>query len=103
MAGKISKFPEEWEKITSDKKILDIVNFGFTLEFKTPPCSMCNRTEIQFNSTEQEIIDHLLQKFVQKNIIEEATHEDGAVISNIFVRPKPDGTHRLILNLSNLN
>lgn len=30
-------------------------------------------------------------------------HENGEFISNIFIRPKKDNTHRLILNLSVLN
>lgn len=30
-------------------------------------------------------------------------HEQGEVLSHIFIRPKTDGSYRLILNLSNLN
>ena len=40
---------------------------------------------------------------MDKQIIEEVNHEPGEVLSHIFLRPKPDGSHRLILNLSNLN
>ena len=44
-----------------------------------------------------------MQKFLDKQIIEEVNHEPGEVLSHIFLRPKPDGSNRLILNLSNLN
>ena len=30
-------------------------------------------------------------------------HEDGEVLSSVFLRAKSDGTYRLILNLSKLN
>ena len=103
MAGKISNCVSAWEQITSDRGLLNIVKYGYSLEFETDPCWKCNRGEIRFNEAEQKIIDELLQKFYRKNIIEEAAHEEGEVISNIFIRPKTDGTYRLILNLSNLN
>ena len=52
---------------------------------------------------EQEIISSLLNKFEQKGVIVETEHEEGEILSNIFIRPKADGSHRLILNLSRLN
>jgi hypothetical protein len=39
-----------------------------------------------------------LQKLADKGVIKPSVHEEGEVISPIFVRPKRDGTHRLILN-----
>ena len=36
-------------------------------------------------------------------MIKETTHCTGEYISSIFIRPKKDGTYRLILNLKNLN
>lgn len=44
-----------------------------------------------------------MEKYLQKGIIEQSEHEYGEVLSHIFIRPKPDGSHRLILNLSKLN
>ena len=45
----------------------------------------------------------MLNKFEQKGVIVETEHEEGEILSNIFIRPKADGSHRLILNLSRLN
>lgn len=45
----------------------------------------------------------LLDTLEYKGVIEQSNHEHGDVISNIFIRPRPDGTQRLILNLSKLN
>jgi hypothetical protein len=38
-----------------------------------------------------------------KDVIEVTTHTPGEVVSNIFIRLKNDGSHRLILNLKGLN
>ena len=38
-----------------------------------------------------------------REIIEKATHSNGEYISNIFIRPKKDGSYWLILNLQQLN
>ena len=102
-AGKISQYYENWLKLTSDKALLDIVKNGYDIVFESEPCSRCNRQEIKFNKNEKTIITSLLSELFEKHVIEKSIHEQGEVISNIFVRPKPDGSHRLILNLSHLN
>jgi hypothetical protein len=38
-----------------------------------------------------------------KGVISQTLHEPGEFISRIFIRPKKDGTYRLILNLKKLN
>ena len=101
--GKIQYFVEEWQKITTDRNILDMVRNGFTLDFESSPCSECSRTELKFSEAEEIIVGELLRKFLKKHIIEEVEHEAGEVILHIFIRAKSDGSHRLILNLSNLN
>lgn len=79
------------------------MKFGYRLEFESQPCEQCNRQAIKFNKKDEVIIGTLLEKFLKKGIIEESRHEQGEVISHIFFRPKPDGSYRLILNLSKLN
>lgn len=36
-------------------------------------------------------------------VIEETNHSDGEFISTVFLRPKTDGTYRMILNLLKFN
>lgn len=103
VAGKIQNCLEKWKSISNDKNLLNIVCQGIHLEFESEPCVKCSRNELKFNQEEEIIIDKLLEKFLNKQIIELANHVKGEVLSNIFIRPKPDGSHRLILNLSNLN
>ena len=59
--------------------------------------------DIVFSQEEREFIDMEICRLQSKNIIVETTHCPGECVSSIFVRPKKDGTHRLILNLKSLN
>lgn len=79
---------------------MDIVH---EIEFESEPCEGCNRIPINFNGKEREIISKLLENFESKGVIVESEHEVGEILSHIFIRPKSDGTYRLILNLSRLN
>ena len=49
------------------------------------------------------IIDEQIACFLERGTIEKATQSNGEYISNIFIRPKKDGSYRLILNLKQLN
>jgi hypothetical protein len=48
-------------------------------------------------------MDQEIAKMLAKGVVEVATHTPGEVMSNIFIRSKKDGSHRLILNLKDLN
>ena len=50
------------------------------------------------NCTNKVVAEHL-----SKGIIEKCSPCRGQFLSNIFLRPKPNGKHRLILDLSDLN
>ncbi|CAG2237082.1 unnamed protein product [Mytilus edulis] len=75
----------------------------YHLEFECEPCGKCSRKEIKFNESEQIVIDNLLTKFLHKKVIEPVIHQYGEVLFSILIRPKADGSFRLILNLRNLN
>ena len=76
---------------------------GHNIEFASEPCVFCNRSPINFNLKEQDIISNIIKNFEEKGVIVKSHHEPGEIISHIFIRPKADGSHRLILNLSKLN
>ena len=42
-------------------------------------------------------------KFLETGFIENTFHPEGQYISNIYIRPKKDGSYRLVLNLKYLN
>lgn len=83
--------------ITSDNEILTSVR-GATIEFDNRPFNL-PRTQSNFSVDECAIIDGEIVKLLSKNSIETTDHDPYEVISNIFIRSKKDGGHRLILNL----
>ena len=88
--------------MTKDRYILDIVGSGYKLELDSKPTG-CSQYPIHFSQKEKEVIKSLIDGLVKKGVIEKVQHEKGEIISNIFIRPKQDGSFRLILNLRKLN
>ena len=52
-----------------------------------------------FSSQECEIIDNEIEEFLAKGVIQVSEHENGEVISPIFLRYKKDCSPRPIVNL----
>ena len=48
-------------------------------------------------------MDREIEKFLPTGVIEPAEHCDGEFISTVFLRPKSNGSYRVILNLKSLN
>ena len=101
-SGRLEKFTHCWQKITSDTEILQMVS-GQYIEFDTKPCQTHPPALKCFSAAENDIISKEVANLLQKAVIVETSHEPGEFISSIFVRPKKDGSHRMILNLKNLN
>lgn len=47
--------------------------------------------------------DGEVNKLLKQGVINKAVHSEGQFVSNIFLRPKPNGSHRVILDLTLLN
>ena len=102
-AARLPHFYGNWQKVTSNKLILNIVKNGYKLQFFSPPVQApyAPRT---FTS---------LSLSVTKNKVEEFLHEGALIIvkpssnqflSHIFPVPKrTPGEFRIILDLSDLN
>ncbi len=58
---------------------------------------------IKFNDVDVQVLDVEIQKLLHKQVIRPIQACEVKFVSNIFIRPKRDGTHRLILNLRILN
>ena len=89
---------------TFDFEVLSTVK-GLPIIFEQAPTELLNQSsfEQRFSDTETEIIEKEISKLLKKGVIMETTHEEGEIISPIFLIPKPDGTMRFILNLKKLN
>ena len=101
-ARQLPYFVNEWRTLTSDTEILETVTgqhieFNETLVQINPPFQPC------WGEKEACIIDTEISDLLSKGVITESVHECDEFISTIFLRPKEDGTHRMILNLKSLN
>ena len=101
-AGSISKCYSRWLDLTSDPEVLSTVK-GQLIEFTSTPYQDRVPTQKTFSAEESAIIQSEIDKLLQKEVIAPARNEPGQFISTIFLRPKPDGSHRMILNLKQLN
>ena len=103
-AGRLKKFSNFWKEITSDDKIIDIIE-NCHLEFKDGilPCQEKLQHEIKFNDEEIKIIDEQIKKLIEYKAIIEVDKAEEQFISTIFIRPKKNGENRVIFNLKDLN
>ena len=102
VAGRLKYFRSEWKLITTDPKILDMVQHCH-LEFIKLPSQLYNLPPIRFNKREAKIIDDEIKTLLNKGVIDEAQPSQHQVISSIFLRKKKNGSYRMILNLKGLN
>lgn len=102
-AGSISLHFYNWAKITSDRWILDIVRHGYSIEFVSEPCVSTSFHQISFSNKEKDIISNEIAKLVHMDVLRAVESSADQFLSNVFLVPKHDGGHRLILNLKYLN
>lgn len=101
-AGQLSHKLCEWRKLTSDSEVLQTV-WGEEIEFYSLPHQINAPKENKFSTAEQLVVEQEIKKLLTKGIIVKSVHEQNEFISPIFLRPKPDGSYRMILNLKGLN
>jgi hypothetical protein len=102
LGGRLRFYAHEWEKITSDITILDIVQHCH-IDLDTIPIQLSVPFQANFNAFEHNQISLEISKLLSLSVIESSVHEIGEYISTIFPRPKKDGSVRLILNLKSFN
>ena len=102
-AGQVKHHLPMWESLTNDPVILDAIKHHH-IEFEAEsPTQRIRPNKIHFSPEEIAIIDAEIAKLVSKEILTLVNYTPDSFISNIFIRPKKDGTHRVILNLKPLN
>ena len=100
--GQIADHVNSWRKIPSDPWLLDSVR-GVKIPFVELPAQTREPQPFRLAQSEIQILSQEVEKLLEKGIVEEASQVGGQAISNIFLRPKKDGGHRLILDLTWVN
>lgn len=101
-AGKAAQRFSKWTDITSDQNLLSWVA-GVTIDFHGSVDQNIIPEPIHFTEQDSRNIDNEVAKLRSQGVIETSSPSNGQFVSNIFCRPKKDGSIRLILNLKNLN
>ena len=101
-AGQISNNFAQWQALTSDSEVLNMVQ-GLKIELSMKPVQQPPHWTSRFSPGEKITIHAEIIKLLAKRIIKVSKHEQGEYISPIFVSPKKDGSFRMILNLKKLN
>ena len=85
-AGQIQHCKDQWVQITSDRKILQMVN-GYKLEFIDIPVQNQPPSSFTFDDTETVLREKEIQDLLQLGVLIECERE-GDFLSNVFLRPK---------------
>ena len=103
-ASAISESLKKWEKITSDKWVLETVK-GAKIDVnnvKKVPLKDQNFSE-RFSQTVIPLIQKEINGLLKKSVITEVSGMELRYLSPIFLREKKDDNYRLIMNLKELN
>ena len=99
--GNIARFVNEWFKVIKDPWVLAMVT-GAHLNFTQDPQQMRPAVPFRLSGEERLTVGEEIDKLLIKGVIERTCPTPGQVVSNVFLRPKPNGQHRLILDLMDL-
>ena len=96
--GKLADHVNEWEKLTSDRWILNTIQ-GYSIEFSERPLQY-KRHDIKLSAAEEAGLDTEIREFYKLGIVEPCTpDEPDSFYGNLFPRTKKNGSVRVIFNL----
>ena len=102
-AGRVKHYVTQWQQLTSDPFIIDMVKGG---EIPITDVAKVDSREAPKNQVEGNLweeTDQEIKKLLRMKVLEKSEHEQGEVISPIFWVQKSDGSYRVILNLKQFN
>ena len=104
VGGRIQQFYDNWVPLTSDKNVLDIVRRGYRLPFDSRPVLTYVPPFQRMAPDKEAVWEPVVQRMLDMDAIEEVIDlNSGGIYSHVFLRPKPNGTLRPIINLKPLN
>ena len=100
--GNLKNYFTVWQKITSNRVILDIIKNDLKINFKERP-GITSAPKIPHGEQKIKIINTEIKKLLVKAAIIDCERDKGGFISTIFTRQKKDGFLKTTLNLKHLN
>ena len=102
MAGNVANRVKHWRRISSDPWLISTIQ-GVEIPFVQLPVQTREQRPYKLSVEECAFVDKELVRMLERGIVETAEPRPDHVVSNIFLRPKKDGTFRLILDLTWVN
>ena len=102
LGGRLRFFHKNWNMITSDPYILEIVQ-GYKLDLVEIPFQAFTPKPLLFFKSETELLDNEIRDLHAKNAIRVVQPTHGQFISTVFAVPKKDGGTRPVTNLKEVN
>ena len=104
LGGKISKFLPQWLSLCKENWFYFTLQ-GYIVNFNEIPEQLSRPRPLQFSDKHQLALDQAMQKFIEHGVVERCPEvfQASCFYSNIFPVMKPDGSARIILDLSILN
>ena len=90
-AGNIANVFSEWQKITDDPYILQLVK-GSKIDFVKLPFQTYIPNSCKFRASEIKIVKSEIQILLQKGVIKKSLHEKGQFISPYFCDQRKMGS-----------
>ena len=107
VGGRLGSFADNWDRITSDVFVRNVVRNGYSLEFAEGSSPPLSRVPISFPSregAERGLLDDAVRKLLEKQAIEPVEDDcSPGFYSRLFLVPKRDGGQRPVIDLSRLN
>jgi len=102
LAGRLSQFISNWQRITQDHWVLQAIS-GYHLELTQMPWQSKPMPEIKCSLEEQGKISEEIKGLLAKGAIVETTISKESFVSQIFLVEKKEGGQRPVINLKSLN
>ncbi|XP_066429301.1 uncharacterized protein [Eleutherodactylus coqui] len=104
VGGRLARYSNSWRSITTNEWVLHLVAEGYRIELLSRPPDRFMITPTQSPGLEQALLEGIRNLQGLGAIIPVPKKEQGkGFYSPLFLVPKPDGSHRTIINLKQLN
>ena len=102
-AGNISRYLENWQKITSNNFILRIIKEGYKIQFDKNPEFPNSVISNPVSETKKLALEGEIARHLKSGAISKIQSKNDQLLSRVFTVPKPNGKVRMIIDLSMLN
>ena len=101
-AGRVKHFVKNWQKLTNDPMILDLVR-GYEIPFIVPPRQSKLPNLCHLTKEASDLVDQEVQDMLKKGVIVVSNPKEDQFLSSLFLLQKKDGRNRPVVNLKDLN